>query len=148
MNIQEVHKALSRHDGLGGRVYVPEFTWGSLRIDAVIVDTRKRFVHGYEIKVRRSDYLRDTKWTQYAEFCATLSIVCPEDLILPNEVEAPFGLIYVTDYGFLKNIKRAKVIQNRNSLSWLWTYTKILELELPRLAVEVQMLKSGIRKTT
>ena len=147
MLVEQVHQALSRHDGLGGRVYVPEFTWGSLRIDAIIVDTRRRFVHGYEINMRRADFLRDTKWTQYAEFCGTLSIVCPDHLISPGEVGDPFGLIYVTEHGSLKNIKRAKVIQNRTSLSWLWTYMKILELELPRLAREVDFLKysGGVR---
>ena len=144
MLVEHVHQALSRHTGLAGRVYIPEFTWGSLRIDAIVVDTRKRFVHGYEIKMRRADFLRDTKWTSYAEFCGTLSIVCPWELISPDEVGAPFGLIYVTEHGSLKNAKRAKVIQNRTSLSWLWTYMKILEMELPRLAIEVHTLKSRI----
>ncbi len=117
-------------------ILIPEFTYGDLRIDAIIIDTSKRWVRGFEIKVSRSDFLCDKKWMLYSQFCSSLSIVCPEGLIQKNEIDDPFGLLYVSDkWPRFHWIKRPKNFQKRCSMSWYWTYTKIIETEFRRFSV-------------
>ena len=145
MTVPDIHDRLKNFTHWGN-VYVPEFTFGNLRIDAIIVNIKKRWVRGFEIKISKADFNKDMKWTQYSRFCSSLSIVCPEGLIDPSEVEKPFGLLWVMkDFGCVWK-KRPKNIQKRNSLAWLWTYIEILESELPRLVEEVQMLREKIRR--
>jgi len=140
ISVLDIHKEL-RYFARGGNVYIPEFTFGTKRIDAVIVDTKHRWIRGFEIKISKADFDRDMKWTQYSRFCSSVSIVCPEGLIDPSEIEKPFGLLWLMKEGFLQWKKRPKNIQKRNSLSWLWTYVEVLEFELPRLNAEAQDLK-------
>ena len=73
MTVNEIHSALRSLGGFYG-VYVPEFTFGGRRVDAAIIDVSKRWIRGFEIKVSRSDFLRDEKWQEYTEFCSSLSI--------------------------------------------------------------------------
>ncbi len=125
---------LLRHWGGYHGVYVPEFTYEDKRIDAIIIDTTKRWIRGFEIKVSRSDWLRDEKWQTYTEFCSSLTLVCPDGLIARDEVQPPFGLLYVMPYGDFKWIRKPKRFQHRGSLAWLYQYVKVIEKELPRLA--------------
>lgn len=55
---------------------------------------RKPCFTGYEIKVDRSDFLRDQKWPGYLEFCHEFYFVCPVGLIQPEELPSEVGLIY------------------------------------------------------
>lgn len=142
---QETIRDALRKLGGWGSVYVPEYTWNELRIDALVIDTRKRWVRGFEIKLSRSDFLRDEKWQLYTQFCSSLSIVCPKGLIAKSEVSDPFGLLYVsrTKYGQeFKWEKKPRRFQRRESLSWVWTYIKVIERELPRLVMEIEQLRS------
>ena len=125
-------------------LFIPEFSWRDLRIDAIIIDTRDRWISGYEIKVRKSDFLGDKKWVKYSEFCSTLSILCPEGLIDKSEVEKPFGLSYIVKDRFgdfkLQNIQKPQLLQKRHSLSWFYTYTRVLELEMIRTQIEIRAM--------
>jgi hypothetical protein len=47
----------------GHSLFIPEYTWKDLRIDALIVDINRRWIRGFEIKVNRGDFLKDDKWT-------------------------------------------------------------------------------------
>ena len=124
-------------------IFIPEFTYEGRRVDAVIIDTDHRWVRGYEIKTSRSDWLRDIKWTEYTAFCSSLSIVCPEGLIRPEEVNPPFGLLWIVERHFPDNLNRntesmvwkrkPRNFQQRNSLAWLWTYVNVLESEFSRM---------------
>lgn len=120
-------------------LFIPEFTWGDLRIDAILIDTAHRWIRGYEIKVNRQDFLKDTKWAEYSMFCSSLCVVCPAGLIQPEEVEKPFGLIWVMpkdkawDARALEYKKKPINFQKRNSLSWLYTYLRALETEFRRM---------------
>ena len=134
-------------------VFVPEYTSGDLRIDALVVDTRKRWIRGFEIKTSRSDFLQDNKWILYSQFCSSISIVCPEGLIQADEINKPFGLLWVlnTDkvtYDMRTQItvwkKRPQNFQKRNSLAWFWTYTHVLETEIVRLDREMAYAKNTI----
>lgn len=51
-------------------------------------------IRGYEVKVDRSDFLRDTKWHKYFDMCHEFSFVCPDGLIRPEEIPDQAGLIY------------------------------------------------------
>ena len=151
VTVEHIHAYLR---GLGGfyGVYVPEFTYHQRRLDAAIIDVSKRWVRGFEIKVSRSDFLKDEKWQEYAEFCSSLSIVCPKGLIEPEEIPKPFGLLYVShDHPHQwtqrielcgKWVKKPKRFQRRDALAWLYQYVRVIEKELPRLSGEVERLRN------
>lgn len=147
--VDEIRHTLCRLGGYGG-VQVPEFTFGSRRIDLAIIDTKKRWIRGFEIKCSRSDFARDDKWMFYSQFCSALSIACPQDLVRPEELgEGPFGLVYIVAPRFgpdwdLKWIKKPKRFQRRDALAWAWRYMEVLEAELPRIHHENVILKDRI----
>ena len=49
---------------------------------------------GYEIKVSRSDFLRDAKFYTYEELCNCLYVVCPKGMIDRTELPESVGLMY------------------------------------------------------
>ena len=49
---------------------------------------------GYEIKISRSDFLRDAKFYTYEELCNCLYIVCPKGMIERTELPESVGLMY------------------------------------------------------
>ncbi len=51
-------------------------------------------IRGYEIKVSRSDFLRDAKYTQYLPYCHEFYFVTPTGLVQRQEVEENIGLIW------------------------------------------------------
>jgi hypothetical protein len=67
----------------------------------------KDVTHGYEIKVNRNDFIGDTKWTYYLDYCHQFSWVCPEGLIKKSEVDDRVGLIYAYPDGRLRVVKKA-----------------------------------------
>ena len=137
LSVADIHKRLIKMWGYGG-IYIPEFTWENLRVDGIMIDVRHRWIRGFEIKIRKQDFDKDNKWTEYSRFCSSLSIVCPAELIQPEEIEAPFGLLWIgnDDYNWANWKKKPKNFQKRNSLAWLYTYTTVLELEIRRLNFE------------
>lgn len=54
---------------------------------------------GYEIKVTRQDFVRDTKWTAYLPMCHELYFVAPAGIIEVNEVPEAAGLMLVSKGG-------------------------------------------------
>lgn len=144
--INDIQKVLKRLGGFGS-IHIPEFTYGDLRIDALVVDTRTRWIRGFEIKMSRSDFQRDEKYHLYSKFCSSLSIVCPKGLIDKKEVPDPFGLLYIDNeaencHGLRGTwAKRPKRFQRRDGLAWIWTYVTVLEKELPRLQFEIERIK-------
>jgi hypothetical protein len=152
MSAASISTILRRLGGFYG-IYVPEFTYGGKRIDAAIIDVSKRWIRGFEIKVSRGDFLADEKWQDYAEFCSSLSIVCPEGLISKEEVPEPFGLLYIlpeskltSDFrnAGMKWEKKPKRFQRRDGLAWLYQYVRVIEKELPRLNIEVERLNKAL----
>jgi len=65
-------------------------------IDAVAIakSWARPVIRGYEVKVERSDFLRDIKWHKYFDMCHEFSFVCPVGMIQPEELPAEAGLIY------------------------------------------------------
>jgi len=54
---------------------------------------------GYEIKVSRSDFVRDDKWQSYLGSCNQFYFVCPAKLIAPEEVPEIAGLLWASISG-------------------------------------------------
>lgn len=76
-------------------------SWMTIKGDMKILDAlaiRKSWTSpcftGYEIKVSRSDFLRDSKFYTYEELCNCLYIVCPKGMIERTEVPESVGLMY------------------------------------------------------
>ncbi len=150
ISVERMHEIL-RHsvDEKYKNLYITEYTYprsaannsyGTLRIDAIVIDITHQLIKGYELKRTRRDFKNDKKWTKYSMFCSSLCIVCPENLIMPDEIESPFGLIWVKDgefpgYYYKKNPKN---FQANNSLAWVYRYLSVIENELPRLQWELR----------
>lgn len=66
------------------------------RIDGVAIKkswTNPKII-GYEVKVSRSDFLGDSKFFSYLEYCHQLYIVCPTRMIDRTELPDSIGLMY------------------------------------------------------
>jgi len=142
LTASEIYKELKQ--SAYSNICIPEFTWGDLRIDAIMIDTKHRWIRGFEIKINKNDFKNDNKWVDYSIFCSSLCIVCPEGLIQPEEIKKPFGLIWVTNKPNINNSylriqykKKPINFQKRNSLAWFYTYTKVLETEFRRIYFEL-----------
>jgi len=53
----------------------------------------------YEVKVDRSDFLRDEKWPGYLDYCNQFYFVCPSKLISVAECPEQAGLMWVASTG-------------------------------------------------
>lgn len=88
-------------------VFVPECKDGPTqgathnRLDAWVMrrSWSKPLVSGYEIKVSRSDFLRDDKWPAYLGLCNQFWFVAPAGVIQVDEVPADAGLMVVASTG-------------------------------------------------
>jgi hypothetical protein len=93
-------------------VFIPECkngeTWGArdlLKLDAwVLCRTYSPLrIIGYEIKVKRNDFERDTKWEKYLQLCHEFYFVCPAGLIRNHDLPSRVGLIWASkDYLYTK----------------------------------------------
>jgi hypothetical protein len=86
----------------------PTWTAQHLRLDAWAMrkSWTKPWTYGYEIKVRRSDFLADDKWPGYLELCNYFLFVCPPHVIEPHEVGEHIGLLWVSSTGTRLYTKR------------------------------------------
>lgn len=96
-------------------IFVPECklgpSWGSThrRMDAWAM--RCSWTNwgtvGYEVKHSRADFRQDKKWRDYLPVCSQFYFVTPSDLIQPEEVEDPAGLIWLSRTGNVLRTKKA-----------------------------------------
>lgn len=135
-----IRRVLERIGGYRS-IYIPEFTYGGLRIDGIVINTDKRWIRGFEIKMSRADFLRDEKWHRYSEFCSSLSMVCPAHLIEPKEIPKEFGLLWIRDEHNIEWVKKAKRFQKRDAMAWTYKYLDVLESEFPRIITEKERLQ-------
>jgi len=160
MNSKDILKCLMEKSYLNyHNINIPEFTYSDLRIDLIKIDLRHRWIRGYEIKVNKGDFNRDDKWTLYSKFLSSLTIVCPAGFIQKEEIRKPIGLIWIeerekieyVDWTYEKYSKKIlipkivlkpKNFQTRKSLAWLWTYVSVLEVEFPRIIIELNKYKN------
>lgn len=95
-----------RESGFGGRLidaWAMKRSWA--RFDTV----------GYEIKVSRSDFTRDTKWQEYLPYCHRFYFACPKGLIHPDELPKGIGLIYVGAGGAYTRVTAHRRSQTRDA---------------------------------
>ncbi|MFA5298617.1 MAG: MmcB family DNA repair protein [Lutibacter sp.] len=91
-------------------------TWLSnhLRMDAWVM--LKSWAHAgfiaYETKVSRSDFLNDTKWPQYMNYCNEFYFCCPYGLIMPEELPVEVGLLWASKNGKKLMCKRKATFRN------------------------------------
>jgi len=90
-----------KHDG---DLYVEECLMGpsgSPRLDAWVLKRTwsPLTTVGYEVKLSRSDFLRDDKWQTYLDACHGFSFVCPHGMIQPEELPSEVGLIWLSQTG-------------------------------------------------
>lgn len=135
---KEIKEALDFAFSRYSKIFVPEFTYDAHRADAVLINIDKKEIIGFEIKVGRGDWLKDRKYHYYTRFCSMVWLVSPRGIIKKSEVKEPFGLLRISrdEYGRIKldPIKKPKHIQTHDALAWTWTYLRVLELELRRIA--------------
>lgn len=101
-------------------------TMGSshFRLDAWVMPRSwaHRQCTGYEIKVARSDFLKDDKWPQYLDCCQLFYFVAPAGVIEKGEIPEPAGLLQVTKNGrSLRTIKKAP-LREVDIPEELWRY--------------------------
>ncbi len=109
---------------------------------------------GYEIKVSRSDFLKDNKWQNYLPFCTEFYFVCPSGLILPEELPEGVGLLWCAKTGgmlFTKRKARHQDIPPENLALMLrhvlmWRYERTLPRTPKQILVEIETDNDWNRK--
>lgn len=89
--------------------------YGGLRADlwAMRPSWSKPMVTIYEVKVSRSDFLRDDKWMQYMPYCNQLSFATAPGVLDPAELPEQVGLLELTKTGtMLRVVRKAHVRQD------------------------------------
>jgi hypothetical protein len=71
---------------------------GDLRLDGVNLQRSGQDLHvqGFEVKISRSDFLRDNKYHLYGQYVNALTLVCPSGMIQREEVPEHTGLMWYT----------------------------------------------------
>ncbi|MFN2461028.1 MAG: MmcB family DNA repair protein [Candidatus Velthaea sp.] len=90
--------ARERMSRLGYPFVASEFSpaGSGCRFDVIGVGRYTRQVRIYEVKSSRGDYLADTKWHRYLDFCTHFAFVAPAGAIQRWELDRDVGLI---EYG-------------------------------------------------
>jgi len=111
-------------------VFVPECKDGAtqfgshVRLDAWAM--KRSWAHplttGYEIKVSRSDFLRDTKLPAYLDLCNQLYLVCAPGVCDPDEVPEQCGLLIPAKTGSRLFTKRKAQHREIDEPSALYKY--------------------------
>lgn len=64
-------------------------------------------ITGYEVKVARSDFLRDDKWPSYLPMCNRLYFAVAPGVCTVEEIPENCGLVQITPNGGLRTVKKA-----------------------------------------
>lgn len=81
-----------------------------LRLDALAIAKSWSPVQlmGYEVKVSRSDWLGDRKWTEYLGYATTFSLVAPAGVLELEELPPGIGYVQVSETGkSLRTVRKA-----------------------------------------
>jgi len=99
----------------GGFQITNNVSYRDCQFDAFMITPHRKIMKGFEFKISRSDFLADLKprpkmrslwtgieyddgspkWKGYLRYCNLFFWVCPEELIRPEEIESPAGLIWI-----------------------------------------------------
>lgn len=111
---QEILIALSHVANNRGDFFMSEVKSGESqtvnhfsKMDAVMI--AKSWSHPcvevFEIKSCRSDFMTDTKWPTYLNYCNRFNFVCPEGVIKKDELPSDVGLAYFKD-GKIRTVRK------------------------------------------
>lgn len=103
-----------------------------LRLDALAIakSWRPVRVYGYEVKVSRSDWVKDQKWQEYAGYCNYLSVVAPDGIVDPKEVPDGFGLLVPARTGSMLRTVR-KPARREVDPDWMMLLYLLMNRTLP-----------------
>lgn len=121
----------------GCNVVVNESPVGKLNADTLGLNIKRKEIRICECKQDYQDYIKGknklNQNTGYSQYCHYLYIICPANLIKPDEVDYTLGLIYVYDDDRIEVIK--KPIKNTKRLKSF--FNTILKNAVHRLSNEV-----------
>lgn len=73
-------------------------------------------IHGFEVKVSRSDFLNEMKNPEKAmpimQYCHRWSLVCPANMVKPDEVPATWGIYWFKE-GVIRKARQAPMLEAR-----------------------------------
>lgn len=81
----------------------------------------------FEIKISRSDYFNDAKKDKHKE-CKGANYfyyVVPQGLIKPTEVQSGYGLIYVSETGYVEVVKKPRQLHSEKFDRWQMLANKL-----------------------
>lgn len=109
-------------------------TGAHLRMDAWVMPRSwsKPATTGYEIKVSRSDFLRDEKWQGYLPLCHRLYFVCPPGMIDVAEIPHEAGLIVTSKNGTKLYTKKKAPDRDVQIPESLWRYILMSRVKVTR----------------
>lgn len=86
----------------------PLAPWGGLRADLWVLrpSWTKPMTTIYEIKVSRSDFVRDDKYQRYLPYCNVFNFATAPDIVDPSELPDGVGLLEVTKTGTMMRVVR------------------------------------------
>ncbi len=98
------------------------------------------YVYGYEIKVSRGDFIQDTKWTSYLDYCTDFYFVATPGVIDKSEVSPEAGLLVTSKNGKrLFTVKKAPTrdVEIPRDLFWyiLICRSMITKYDIPDSAI-------------
>jgi hypothetical protein len=71
-------------------------------------------IHGFEVKVSRGDFLNEMKNPEKAmpimQYCHRWSLVCPANMVKPDEVPATWGIFWFKD-GSIRKARQAPLLE-------------------------------------
>jgi hypothetical protein len=86
----------------------------------------------YEVKVSRSDFLKDDKWRFYLPYCNEFYFVSPAGLIMPEECPPEAGLMCVSKTGSKIFIKKKPIYRDVEIPETLYRYVLMSRAKIQR----------------
>lgn len=135
----EIKKALAKKHG-NREFFITECKTGPtgrgmLQFDGLAI--YKSWAHpnivGYEIKISRSDFLRDAKYTRYMPYCHEFYFVTPTGMVQRQEVEENIGLIWYNPATGSLTTKKKAIHRNIEISAELLLYVIMNRLDSDRL---------------
>jgi len=111
-------------------------TWNGphLRLDAWAMNRSwaQACCYGYEIKVSRSDFLRDRKWTGYLPYCNAFFFVTPGKIVDKSELPPEVGLLEATSRGGRLIMRKPAQRRTVEIPDCLWRYILMCRAHIVR----------------
>jgi hypothetical protein len=137
VNSSEILKLLAERHSKD--VFIPECkdgpsqgVSGYLRMDAWVMPRSwsKMSCICYEIKISRSDFLKDKKWQNYLKYCNEFYFAAPHGIIDHRELPPEAGLLVCSKNGARLFLKKAAVVRKVEIPESLWMYLLMCRVKI------------------